>query len=137
MKKEIIRSKNKNIKLPYILIIPDNYNNDSRLIVELSGSGSIDKTIDEQINEICISNRNNSIDYMLYLLTKELNYPIMIPVLPRLSNYYVTYLPSKVLHNDFTGCDITDREKNMLSNIYEQIKLMIEETTEYLNIEKK
>ena len=137
MKKEIIYSKNNNIRLPYVLITPDNYKKDSHLIVELSGSVDFNKSVKEQIVDQCESNSGNSMDYMLKLLIEKLNYPVIIPIIPRIPNFYTTYFGSKVINNDFTGCDVSDSDKALLSNIDQQIKLMIEEAIEYLGIQKK
>ena len=137
MKKEIIRSTNEKIKLPYVLITPDNISKDSRLIVELSGSTNMNMSIEEQIENLCVSNSGNSMDYMLHLLIDKLNYPVIIPIIPRINNFYTTYLASNVIKNDFSSCDINDKEKELLSNIDEQVKLMIEEATQILGIQKK
>ena len=137
MKKEIIYSKNKEIKLPYVLITPNNYSSDSHLIVELPGTVKINEPVIEQIKEQCELYTGNSMDYMLKLLIDKLNYPVIVPIVPRINNFYTTYLGSKVINNNFTGCNISDNEKEMLSNLDEQVKLMIEEATTILNINKK
>ena len=137
MEKKIIKSKNNKIKLPYVLVIPDNYEKDSNLIVELSGTVDINKSITEQIDEQCKLHIGDSIDYMLKVLIDKLNYPAMIPIIPRIKNFYTTYLGSKIINNDFTNCNVNDNEKEILINLDEQIKLMIEEAVEYLDIQKK
>ncbi len=137
MEKKIILSKNSKIKLPYVLITPDNYSSDASLIVELSGINHVGKTVNEQIEEKCRASIGNSMDYVLHSLLVKLNYPIIIPIIPRLNNFYTNYLGSKVIKNDFTGCDISQRDKELLSSIDEQVKLMIEEATESLKIRKK
>ncbi len=137
MKKIVINSDNENIKLPYILVIPDNYSKDARLIVELEGNPPTDKSITEQIDKFIEQNTGNSMDYMLHLLVKELNFPVIMPIIPRLKNFYTTYLGSKVIKNDFTGCDISSEEQKMMSNIDLQVKYMIEEAAEELGISKR
>ena len=132
MKKIVINSDNENIKLPYILVIPDNYSKDARLIVELEGNPPTDKSITEQIDKFIEQNTGNSMDYMLHLLVKELNFPVIMPIIPRLKNFYTTYLGSKVIKNDFTGCDISSEEQKMMSNIDLQVKYMIEEAAKEL-----
>lgn len=56
MNKRIIKSDNPNIRLPYILIVPDNYDVDSSIVVDvktpLSSSGNIDQIIDNMISII-------------------------------------------------------------------------------------
>ena len=137
MRKELIISNNNKIKLPYILVLPEKYDKNSHLFVELGGSGDFLKPIDEQITELVTANIGNSMDYMLHLLEEELNYPIIIPIIPRIRNFYTTYLSSFVLHNDFSNCNATEREKALLSNLPEQVKYMIEETIEKLGLTKK
>ena len=137
MKKEVIVSKNSKIKLPYILMTPNEYSKDSYLIVEFSGTDFKNKTIFEQIGDICRDNTGSSMDYMLHLLVGKTHYPVIMPVIPRIDNFYTTYLSSKVINNDFSNCDVSDTEKLLLSNLDEQVKLMIEEATQILNINNK
>ena len=137
MKKELIISNNEKIKLPYVLITPDDYDRDSHLFVELSSVKPNDGTVLDQMNELIEENTGNSMNYTLHALFEELKYPIIIPIIPRAKNFNAPYLSSFVLNNDFTRCDVTEEEKELLRDVPLQVKLMIEEAIDRLGLTKK
>ena len=63
MKKELIKSNNEKIKLPYVLITPDDYDRDSHLFVELTSAAPNDGPVLDQMNELIEENTGNSMDY--------------------------------------------------------------------------
>jgi hypothetical protein len=137
--KKLIQSNNTNIKLPYILYIPENYLKDSRLIVELSGAMSSNESVKSIIDSMIEKEiKFNSMDYMLHLIMEKLNYPVIIPIIPRIDGFYTTYLGSKIINNDFSlAKNLNEKEKETLSNLDEQIKLMIIEASIMLDIDSK
>lgn len=137
MNKKIIYSKNQNIKLPYILVLPEDYNNDASLIVELSTPYPSLDPLEVQIENLVNENSGNSLDYNLKLLMDKLKYPALIPIIPRPEGFYTTYLGSKVINNDFSNTKLTSEEKEILTDIPKQVKEMIIEANNTLGLTNK
>lgn len=139
MQKKLIYSQNNKIKLPYILYIPENYSKDSKLIVELEATPPSDNDVKDIIKDMVEKELNsNGMDYTLHMMLEKLPYPVLIPIIPRIRGFYTTYLGSKIINNDFSGVkNISEEDKIILSNMDEQVKEMIIEATNMLEIDSK
>ena len=138
MKKIIIRSNNPKIKFPYILITPDEMSPDAHLIVDLEGTHSSKLSFKEQIEQKIKENEeSSSMDFISHEIMIQLGYPVIVPIIPRKEDYYTTYLGSQIKNNYYDNTSLTEEDKEIIKDLDEQIKLMIEEATSSLNIQKK
>ena len=136
--KKLIISNSDKIKLPYVLYIPENINEDANLIVEFSGNPPEEGRVNDIIKRMIDGAFSLGMDYTLHYMMENLSYPAIMPIIPRIDGFYSNYLGSRIINNDFSLVkNITMEEKEILSNIDEQVKEMIIEASNYFNITPK
>ena len=95
----INNSNNEGIRLPYVLVVPENISENAKLIVSCSTPESSPRKYDEEIDYL---EKNNIYGYAPKYVHKliSVGYPVLFPIIPRFRGYYSTFLGSQVRNND-------------------------------------
>ncbi len=133
--KKIIYSENEDINFPYILYIPEEMSENASLIVDIKTPSSMKGNVYDMINELV----NQEISYNPAMLMKKLNYPVIIPVIPRPVGFYTSYLGSNIINNDFTCLhgNVPKEDEDKFKDIDMQVYNMIKEANQLLSLDSK
>lgn len=133
--KKIIWPKDEKIYFPYILMIPNEMDDNASLIVDIMTPPAMVGNVDDMVNKLL----NSGINYFSAKLMEKLHYPVMIPIIPRPVGFYTIYLGSKNIKNNFERLhgNIPKGDEFKFKNIDLQVYYMIKECTYALNLDSK
>lgn len=119
-------SPNNGFFLPYIIFVPKKLPEISTLVVDMLTPKVSSENFDIAIKETLISNFN--IGPISANLLRDLNIPIMVPVIPRFKGYCITAMGSDIRNNNFSELEkvLNQSDINKIKNIDQQISCMID-----------
>lgn len=121
---------NDNQKLPYMLFVPDDMQENTNMVVGNFTTGNSTMNFNDTVNALIdIVNRGDNIEMLLKKICYEQKCPILFPIIPRFNGFYSTFLTGDVYKNNFERLDmhkkngkvfISEDDKQYLSDIHKQ-----------------
>lgn len=131
---------NNEFNFPYLLFIPKNIGNNSKLIVSNDTPSTLDLGFDDLIKETINMDKNNANPVNKKLCSK-FGYPLMIPIFPRLRGFNTIHFGREVFVGDTSKvadrikqgkCQLSFEDLEKFKDIPKQLYLMVQDALSFV-----